>query len=347
MAAHLHSPPPRVPDVVPGLSMQMDQVIAVAMAKDPAHRFGSARGLADAAAAALNDRTVQLTAPWQPIPSAQANSFSPPPSAPTMPAPFYQQPYFSPPPKRRRGRRIAAVLSAVAVVAGAVVAVVALTAKSDHHTAAPPPTSSTTSTTTSAPPAPPVTTAALSGLLLPPEQVAGIVGADALVQESLAVTTIDDSPKVVEKDCIGVAAPDEHLVYADSGWTAARSQALRNAGEGPRAFAVIQAVIAFPSAEQANKIVAEQKSQWTKCSGRTLTFVFPTPPSPQLWTVGKPDDTDGTLKMTQELKDGGGMKCQRALAAHSNVAVDVSACRYDVTNQAADIVNAIAGKISH
>jgi eukaryotic-like serine/threonine-protein kinase len=346
MAAHLHSPPPRVTDVVPGLSMQMDQVIAVAMAKDPAQRFGSARGLADAAAAALNDRTVQLTAPWQPIPSAQANSFPPPPSAPTMPAPFYRQPYFSPPPKRRRGRRIAAVLSAVAVVAGAVVAVVALTTKSDHHTAAPPPPSSTT-TTTSVVPAPLVTTAALTGLLLPPEQVAGIVGADALVQESLAVSTIDDSPKVVEKDCIGVAAPDEHLVYADSGWTAARSQALRNAGEGPRAFAVIQAVIAFPSAEQAEKIVAAQKSQWSRCSGRTLTFVFPTPPSPQLWTVGKPDDTGGTLRMTQELKDGGGMKCQRALAAHNNVAIDVSACRYDVTNQAVDIVNAIAAKLPH
>jgi serine/threonine-protein kinase len=347
MAAHLHIPPPRVTDVVPGLSPQMDRVIAVAMAKDPAQRFGSARGLADAAAAALNDRTVQLTAPWQPVPSAQANSFPPPPLAPTMPAPFYGQRFMTPPPKRRRGRRIAAVLGAVVVVAAAALGVVALTTKSAPHTATTPSTSSTTTTTTSVAPAPLVTPAALTGLLLAPEQVAGIVGADALVQESLAVTTIDDSPKVVEKDCIGVAAPDEHLVYADSGWTAARSQALRNAGEGPRAFAVIQAIIAFPSPEQANKLVAEQKSQWTKCSGRTLTFVFPTPPSPQLWTVGKPDDTDGMLRMTQELKDGGGMKCQRALTAHSNVAIDVSACRYDVTNQAVDIVNGIAAKLPH
>ena len=104
MAAHLHAPPPRVTDVVPGLSTQMDQVIAVGMAKDPAQRFSSARGLAEATAAALNDRTVQLTAPWKSIPRGQANSFPPSPLAPTMPAPFYGQPSFAPPPKRRRGR---------------------------------------------------------------------------------------------------------------------------------------------------------------------------------------------------------------------------------------------------
>lgn len=59
-----------------------------------------------------------------------------------------------------------------------------------------------------------------------------VVGADALVQESFADTVIDDSPKLLQKDCIGVAAPDQHLVYADTGWTGARSQALRNNGDG-------------------------------------------------------------------------------------------------------------------
>src|SRR5258708_26334019 len=178
----------------------MDEVIAVAMAKDPAQRFGSARSLTEAALAALNDQTLQFTAPWQPSPSAQANSCPPPPLAPTMPAPFYQPPFYTPPPKRRRGRRIAAVASVVAVVAAAAVAVVMLTAKSAPHTAAPLPTSSTTSTPTTVAPARPVTSAALSGLLLSPEQVAGLVGADALVQESFADTMIDDSQKVVQKD---------------------------------------------------------------------------------------------------------------------------------------------------
>ncbi len=341
MAAHLHAAPPKVTDVAPSLSTQMDQVIAIAMAKDPAQRFNSARSLAEAAGAALNDQTVQFTAPWQPVPAAQANSF--PPSAAPMPLPAF----YGPPPKRRRGGRIAAVISAVAVVAAAAVAVVMSSTKSRPHTATPAPTSAPTSTPAAVTPAPPVTSAALSGLLLRPEQVAGLVGADGLVQESFADTVIDDSSKVLQKDCIGIAAPDQHLVYADTGWTGARSQALRNGGDGPRAFAVIQAVIAFPSAQEAKKLLAAQKSQWTSCSGRTLTLVFPSPPSPQLWTVGTPADTDSTLTVTQQLRDGGGMECQRALAVRNNVAIDVSACRYDVTNQAADIVTAIAAKIPH
>jgi eukaryotic-like serine/threonine-protein kinase len=316
MAAHLHAPPPKVTDVAPGLSTQLDQVIAVAMAKDPAQRFASARSLAEAAAAALNDQTVQLTAPWQPLP------VPPPPVAPPAPP-------SAPPPKRRAGR-IAVALCAVAIVAAAAAAVVVLKTKSASHTATKP-----------------LTSAALSGLLLPPKQVAGLMGADTLVQESFADTVIDDSPKLMQKDCIGVAAPDQRLVYAGTGWTGARSQALRTAGDGPRAFGVIQAVIALPSADEAKKLLAAQKSQWTSCAGRTLTLVFPTPPTPQRWTVGTPADTDGTLTTTQEMQGGRGMECQRALAVRNNVAIDISACRYDVTNQAVDILNAIAAKIPH
>ena len=82
-----------------------------------------------------------------------------------------------------------------------------------------------------------------------------------------------------------------------------------------------------------------------RCSGRTLTLAFPTPPTPQLWTAGTPADTVGTLTMTQTLKDGGGMECQRALAVRNNVAIDISACRYDIANQAVDILNGIAAQI--
>ena len=74
-------------------------------------------------------------------------------------------------------------------------------------------------------------------------------------------------------------------------------------------------------------------------------MAFPTPPMPQLWTAGTPADTDGTLTMTQTLKDGWGMECQRALAMRNNVAIDISACRYDIANQAVDILNGIAAQI--
>jgi eukaryotic-like serine/threonine-protein kinase len=336
MAAHLHAPPPKVTDVVPSLPAQLDQVIATAMAKEPAQRFSSARSLAEAAGAALEDQTASLTAPWHPISTAQASplpaasgtgpqSYGPGPRNELAPA------FPGPPGKRRRGARIAVAVGAAAILAASAVAVAALTTTSHPHSA----------TTT----VPPITSAALSGLLLTPEQVAALIGADALVQESFADSVTDDSQKFLQKDCTGVMAPAQQLVYADTGWTAARSQVLRNAGDGPRFYDVTQAVIALPNADAANKLLAAQKSQWAHCSGRTLTLASPTPPTPQLWTAGTPADTGGTLTMTQTLKGGGGMECERALAVRNNIAVDISACRYDVTNQAVDILNGIAAKI--
>jgi eukaryotic-like serine/threonine-protein kinase len=345
IAAHLHAPPPKVTDVVPGLSAQMDQVIATAMAKDPSRRFGSARALADAATEALNDQLGSTTTPWQvttPLTSGQSapqwEPYGPGPYSATAPLGLRRLP--DTPSAVRRGPRLGAVVGAIVIVVAALVVVAVLATKS--RPAVPP---ASTGTPTAAGPSGPLNSTALSGLLLPPEQVAGIVGAAALVQESFADSVIDDSQKLLQKDCIGVMAPAQHLVYADAGWTGVRSQALRNAGEGPRIYAVIQAVISFPTADAAKKLLADQQSQWASCSGRTLSLAFPTPPTPQLWTAGTPADMDGTMTMTQTLKDGGGMQCQRALGVRNNVAIDVSACRYDIAEQALDIVHGIAAKI--
>ncbi|BDE11396.1 hypothetical protein MKCMC460_02560 [Mycobacterium sp. 20KCMC460] len=70
VAAHLHAPPPRVGERVPGLPPELDAVIATALAKDPAQRFGSARQLAAAAAAALYPAApVAHPAPRPPLPA--------------------------------------------------------------------------------------------------------------------------------------------------------------------------------------------------------------------------------------------------------------------------------------
>ncbi len=157
LMAHVLQPIPRPTDAVPGLPPAIDDVIARAMAKDPADRFQTAGALAAATAAALTggpsaplpDKggvtrawatppphtaptqrpaepapTLQTAAPMRPFPAGPPPApphlppHSGPPPAPMVPAP--------PPPRRRKRGRIAgaavlAVLVAVAAVVGVLV----------------------------------------------------------------------------------------------------------------------------------------------------------------------------------------------------------------------------------
>jgi serine/threonine-protein kinase len=70
-------PPPRPSTMQPGISPQMDQVIATGMAKNPDHRYATTKDLAVAARAALT----------APIPHAPPAPFTSPPPAPSWSAP--------------------------------------------------------------------------------------------------------------------------------------------------------------------------------------------------------------------------------------------------------------------
>ena len=154
IAGHLTAPPPKVTDRVPQLPHAIDTVIDTALAKDPNHRYQSARDLAHAAEAALDDTTVQLkTTPappprggWAPPPAGAAPPAYLPGGPPTSPgaitypsgwqtahnqarthgAPLASLETAAPPSKARRRRRtvIAAAIAAVVVVAAAVIGTV-------------------------------------------------------------------------------------------------------------------------------------------------------------------------------------------------------------------------------
>lgn len=76
ITSHLTLPPPRPSTMQPGISLQMDQVIATGMAKSPDQRYATTRDLATAARAALT----------APVSHSQPAPFTPPP-APSWSAP--------------------------------------------------------------------------------------------------------------------------------------------------------------------------------------------------------------------------------------------------------------------
>lgn len=371
MMTHLQAPPPRVTDQVAGLPPALDAVIAKAMAKDPAQRFSSARELADAAAAALlHDRTAPVTMPWQPIPAAAVSSY---PDAPgtgpqwwlsaggprTQPGPAWAPtqwgtPDFAPSPApvkpRRRPRTlILASLATVVVLAGAALSAISLGRRSDEHPRPAAPSAATTTSTTPPAPVAPLPPKVLDDLLLTPEQVAQIMGASQLAVYKSLDTLIDETPVIVQKNCIGAFAPAQAAVYLHTGWNGARTQAIHEPGDVPIAFEILQAMVQFPTAADAQKLLADQTTQWSACSGTGFTLNYPNLP-PQDWVFGPLTKTGVSLSMTQ-LWNGPAHNmpltgaCQRALAIRNNVAADVFACRLDITNQAVDIANAILAKI--
>lgn len=142
VTGHLTAPPPRVTDRIPELPPAIDAVIAKAMAKDPAHRYQSGGEFAHAAAAALNDTTVQLRAtpappPVSPPPPTGGRPPGPPPAhfspagppntAITYPSgwqPAENQAGRPGKPKRRRTRTLIAAGLAAVVLVAAVIGVV-------------------------------------------------------------------------------------------------------------------------------------------------------------------------------------------------------------------------------
>ncbi|WP_428338658.1 serine/threonine-protein kinase PknH/PknJ [Mycobacterium sp.] len=378
MMAHLQAPPPRLSDVVGGLPPALDGVIAKAMAKDPAQRFGSARELADAASSLVHTTTRLTTRPWQPVPAAAVSAYRDAP--PTGPQ-WWQQtgghptqqgfaaaptqwgaPVLSPPPVRPRRRRglILGAMAATVLLAGAAVGVVTLAHHSKGNpkaapsqavstTSAPPPAVSTSSTPSPSPVAP-LPPSALDNLLPTPEEVAQIMGATKLAIFKATDKMTDETGVIDRKQCLGAFAPEQAPVYVETGgWTAVRAQAVHEPGDVPIAFEVFQAVIELPTAAVAENSLTAQTAQWASCSGTEFTTTYPNS-VPVPWKFGPLTAKGNLLSMMQlPVKNNNPATgpCQRAVAVQNNMVADVWACRIGISNQAVDLANAILAKIPH
>ncbi|MBL1075121.1 serine/threonine protein kinase [Nocardia sp. 2] len=127
MMGHLHEPPPRATAVNPHLPTALDQVFAIALAKNPAHRYPTCRDFTDAATNALtpgHNPTATNTSPTYPVQVPQPPMQAPSSQTGTYATSFTGQsiPPAAPAEVRtsHRGRYLAigAVAVAVAVAAG-------------------------------------------------------------------------------------------------------------------------------------------------------------------------------------------------------------------------------------
>ena len=141
-------------------------------------------------------------------------------------------------------------------------------------------------------------------------------------------------------DCLGALLPIQGSVYQGSGYTAVRGQALN--AEDPPHF-VYEAAVSFPSAEQALAFVRTSADKWQACAGQLLTVT--TPNKIFHWNFANP--TGAPPKITQvHTQLHGGRACQHALSAVSNVVIDVVACGASITNEAGQVADQMAAKVT-
>ena len=189
---------------------------------------------------------------------------------------------------------------------------------------------------------PPAAADALDGVLLSPAEINSAMGATGITVNGTSTAMSDDSANIPDKDCRFIDPPPETSVYDGSGWTAVHSQHLREPVDDFD-HEVWQAVVSFPSANDAGHFFAASVQRWPACSNRQYHYIDPGKPD-VVFTVGpivKIGDTLSTTRMGGEW-----WTCQRALTVSNNVAIDVAACPDDPADAAVNIAHQIAAKVA-
>jgi hypothetical protein len=201
-------------------------------------------------------------------------------------------------------------------------------------------------TSSTPPPVPVVVVDALDGLLLSPDQIGTAMGATAMTVTVTPTVMYDDSAEVADKACLPLASGAEAPVYAGSGWSAFREQAIHDAG-ATFTHTAIQSVVLFSSAHDADAFFTASAQSWPACSNRQFTITQAGKPD-QVRTVGPISNTNGTLSATQTAEPGTWkwQSCQRALTVANNVAIDVEACTYNQSDSQSDSAVNIAHQIA-
>jgi PknH-like extracellular domain len=195
--------------------------------------------------------------------------------------------------------------------------------------------------TAPAPPPPPIKASAMDKLLVSPAKAGEITGATlAEVKTSKELVGDTDPSLVSDPHCLGLIQVAGKVEYANSGSTAVRNQQLANTmtavAQQQSPVTVTQAVVLFPSGQQATALFTAAAKSWPACANKQLTISEPKMkafglPSQETMSIGQVSNKDGTLSAdvsSSSVISGAALatSCQRVLTVTNNVAIDVSSC---------------------
>ena len=181
----------------------------------------------------------------------------------------------------------------------------------------------------------------LGAILLSPADLNTIMGVTNL-QPSTQTSRMVTSPGTPsDAACLGAFEPIQAAVYQGSGYTAVRSLGLRAADPPKRVFT---GAVEFPSAENAHAFVRTSAGNWKACAGQTVTVADGNRTTP--WTFSELNGAPPTIMLRRTQAVPNGRVCQRVLSAVSRVVIDVVACGTSITNEAGQVAEQMAAKVT-
>ena len=184
----------------------------------------------------------------------------------------------------------------------------------------------------------------LDAILLPAPDVNTVMGATAMQSDLVSDSTTRAAESVSVQDCLGAIYGAKLTVYRGSKFTAISRNEVHEPGDAP-AHLVDQAAVSFASPADALDFVTSSLTKWKSCAGKTITTTEGSNATAG-WQLSSPGGSAPKITTTATQVGGKGWICQRALNAVANVVLDVAACDKNVTDQAAQIADKMAAKVS-
>jgi eukaryotic-like serine/threonine-protein kinase len=186
----------------------------------------------------------------------------------------------------------------------------------------------------------------LAGLLLSLDEMKQLLKFDDMGIED-TVTEPDARGIYEPAGCVGAVFSSMADSYDGSGYRKFYEIRLSDLTGGGLPHWVDQSAATFANDSAASRFVASQVAQWRRCAGRQLTYAYPRPDDWQdTYHIGETIDS-GCVTMISNVVTGDKHYTDiRALAAKSNVVVDLQFTGFDLTDEPAVAINRILDRIS-
>lgn len=153
----------------------------------------------------------------------------------------------------------------------------------------------------------------------------------------------DDTADVSDPACIGALYTAEEPVYAGTGYTAVLTRLASESGADYEHW-VEETGVVMPSAEAAEKFIADSALQWQDCAGRDVSVSDGE--DWYDWDLSDTVRTGGILSQTSTAVDSIQWQCEHALVAASNAVLEASVCAEQISDEATRMLTEMVAKVA-